>query len=322
MSSLNLENVHTHLNQAPKASRSFGDLSAWFEMHANLTASTDNSIERAIIAGFNCEQLSFVFCGAYQSAMERMFRANRHKLAAFCHTEKGVQKPRDMHTSLAHVDANYHCSGTKHFVSGGQNAQSLYVSAIANDGATLKVFKLDAKEKGVGIEPSPSLPFLPELEHGTLTLERVLISETDILDGDGYTDYIKPFRTCEDLHILAALAAYRLKLAWQSLPHYLPHKNTAFSDADRENQIFVQSMLRQLLGIASLDQQGYSNPLMHLALEDTKQKFEDDLNKHEQTFAEQLPAAHATWQRDKMLLKLAEKAQSARTLSAWRALIS
>jgi acyl-CoA dehydrogenase len=339
MSTSNLQSLRKHLNQAYLPPASFEDMSTWFQAHQTLTASIENSIERSIISGLNCAQLSFVFSGAYQSAMECMFSAERNKIAAFCHTERGVLKPRDMQTRFARASGSgsgsgsettletdtFSCSGTKHFVSGGQQAQSLFVSAIAEDGLTVKVLKLDPTQEGVHIEPAAALPFLPELSHGTLSLNKAQCRATDIMEGDGYSNYIKPFRTCEDLHILAGIGAYRLKLAWQQLALTKEQPSSgqlAPVECKQENQALVQSLLHQLFSIHALSQQPFNDPLMHLALADTKQKLEAALTRHDKTFAQELPEVFVLWERDKALLLLADKAQKTRTISAWQTIES
>ena len=40
----------------------------------------------------------------------------------------------------------------------------------------------------------------------------VVVADGDWLPGDGYANYIKPFRTIEDIHVFAALAAWWLQV--------------------------------------------------------------------------------------------------------------
>ena len=39
--------------------------------------------------------------------------------------------------------------------------------------------------------------FVPEISHAEVELDRVKVSDADVLPGDGYDDYLKPFRTIE-----------------------------------------------------------------------------------------------------------------------------
>ena len=54
----------------------------------------------------------------------------------------------------------------------------------------------------------PATPFVPDVAHATVTLARVTIAPEARLAGDGWSDYVKPFRTLEDLHVQAAITAW------------------------------------------------------------------------------------------------------------------
>ena len=57
------------------------------------------------------------------------------------------------------------------------------------------------------------LPFVPEISHGTVAFSDVPVDSGSILPGDGYSEYIKPFRTIEDLHVFAAILGFIFRIA-------------------------------------------------------------------------------------------------------------
>src|SRR5690606_21891598 len=109
----------------------------------------------------------------------------------------------------------YRLHGTKRFVTLGPAARVLYV--VASRGTTdagrndLVVVRLTPRE-GVRRETLPPFPFVPEIPHGKLVIDTA-VEASAILPGDGYSAYLKPFRTVEDLHVSAALTGHLVALA-------------------------------------------------------------------------------------------------------------
>lgn len=61
---------------------------------------------------------------------------------------------------------------------------------------------------GVEVQPKPSMSIVPEISHGAVALSNVHVPEENILPGDGYNGYMKPFRSIEDIHVYGALLGY------------------------------------------------------------------------------------------------------------------
>ncbi len=282
-------------------------MQTWFTLHRQLTGTTESSIDRAILGGFVFRQTAFAFASAYQSAMESMFSLDGNNIAALCHTEKGVKKPREMQTELRSFSGELKLNGAKSFVSGGADAGTLLISALDfreeeedRNRANLVIIKLDAQQVGLNVQTLPTLPFVPELSHAALTLSEVLIEPENIVPGDGYADFVKPFRSEEDLHILAALSGQRLQLALEN-----------------EQQEIAQRLLSLISAICSLKVAERNAATTHLLLAGIKAGFEDVISLQNPLIKQAYPGFYAAWQRDKALLNLAEKAQAIRTQNAW-----
>lgn len=286
-----------------------GSMSRWFELHQNTSAGLNRSLDRAAISGAQFRQVSFAFASAYQSAIESMFEVDAATAGAFCHTEKGVKKPREMRTELS-IDANglLRLNGQKSFVSGGSFANALFITALdaraanASSPRNVVVVKVDVSEAVAGLQANdlPRLPFVSELSHAKLDIQNVPVLEANVLPGDGYLDYIKPFRTEEDLHIFAALLGQRLRVA-------LELKQTEF----------VEELSALLCAILALQDADRTSASTHIALAGTKASTKALFEKHDETLKTSLPNYWKAWQRDKALMSLAEHAQNARTQKAW-----
>src|SRR5690606_32031283 len=100
--------------------------------------------------------------------------------------------------------------GAKTFVTMGDRAEELYVLArrgVSSEGrAELVMLRLDRAASGVVIEPLPPAPFVPEIPHAKVRFEGARAFE--VLPGDGWNDYVRPFRTIEDVHVHAAFLAW------------------------------------------------------------------------------------------------------------------
>src|SRR5260221_9404342 len=64
----------------------------------------------------------------------------------------------------------------------------------------------------------PATKFVPEVPHAQLEFRNLALSDADLLPGDGYASYVKPFRTIEDIHVQAAVLSYLMRegqrLSW------------------------------------------------------------------------------------------------------------
>ena len=127
----------------------------------------------------------------------------------------------------------------------------------------------------------------------------------DDAPGDGYDDYVKPFRTVEDLHVHAAVIAYLVRearrLAWPS--------------------DWIERAAANLHTLRALAAEDASSPATHIALAGALAAGDGllaEANAHwERTDAD--PAA-GRWQRDRELFTVASAARAQRTVRAWERL--
>ncbi len=288
-------------------------MAEWFAEFKQVVVGYDNSIDRALLAGRLSANVGFAFAGAYQSAIEALFEFDEPLLASVCITEAAGNHPRAIKTRLYSEDGQLYLSGEKSFVSGAEDAGIIYVACRDErfgDGLDslgrplIKLLVLKTDIEGLTIEAMPALGFVPELSHGKLVLDKLAIDEACLLEGDGYLRYVKAFRTYEDLHVCAAIAAYRL----------------AEASAGGWGRAYIEKHIALILSLREIRAMALNSSVAHIALSACRCQLNELIALSDECFERGNPEAYANWQRDSGLLKVANKAHEVRTQKAWAAI--
>lgn len=210
-----LVQVLRHVLGDPLPPGEVADVAAWRSRHRALPDYA-TPIARAIAGGFAMDRIGYAFASGYVEAMGSLVPSLQGVAAALCATEKGGAHPRTITTRIESEGEHYRVTGEKGFVTLGQHAQELVVVVSEglddHDRNRLKMVRLPTEREGLSLEALPPTPFVPEIPHARLTLDGVLVQRDELLPGDGYDDYLKPFRTVEDLHVHAALLGHLVQL--------------------------------------------------------------------------------------------------------------
>ena len=164
----------------------------------------------------------------------------------------------------------------------------------------LRVRKLAVRRcswPGVQIETLPALPLMPDVSHGRLHLQG---AQCERLAGDGWDDYVKPFRTLEDTHVLAALTAWLFGVGQESA----------------WPQALQLRLLGLLAGCAEVARQCPSAAGSHVMLAGLFAQFDSLRPDLDNAFAAGDAQWAQLWQRDKGLLTIAGSARSKRLQKA------
>jgi hypothetical protein len=195
--------------------------------------------------------------------------------------------------------------GRKSFVTCANDADILLVAASTgvslNGQNNIRLVCVDSQTHGISIKPLKHIPFIPEISHGKLELNNVQITESQILPGDGYTDYVKPFRTLEDIHVTSAILGYLFRTG--CLFNWPQH---------------VKSQILSIL--AMIKSVSLSNPFdntLHILLGGISSLFESFVKSLEPYWKLTNSRTDSQWNRDKKLLTIAKKAREKRLSSAW-----
>jgi hypothetical protein len=293
---------------APEPMRAFDSPAAWWRDHVERTRGFAAPIDRAIVGATCVDRVGFAFSGGYAAALQSMVPAlDASTLASFAATEEGGVHPRAIATTLTGVDDGYRLDGAKKWVTLGPDGGEVLVVARlaqATDRPTLRVVRVDSRARGVTITPLPHMAFVPEIPHAAIRFEGVTIARQDVLDGDGYDAYLKPFRTIEDLHVHAALWGWLIALgvrnAWP-----------------RES---IANAVTLLVAIRALTFEDPRSPRTHVALGGAIATSNALVTSLEGAWASVDPDLRARWLRDQPLLRVASAARGQRLERAWEAL--
>jgi alkylation response protein AidB-like acyl-CoA dehydrogenase len=224
------------------------------------------------------------FLAGYRAAVEHLTGVTSGSLAA---TEDGPVHPRTVATRLQ----DGRVTGRKRFVTGVPGAERLVVLALAGeDGDRRDLRAVVVPTDRVEVRPLGPFPFVPEVPHAEVVLDGVPVES--VIPGDGWADVVKPFRTVEDLHVLAAVLAYAASRA----------------ELGRDD---LCAVLASLAALAALWRADPRDPTTHLALA--------GVFAHGAVDRVRWPPGEEgeRWTRDRPLLQVAQKARDARLAAAW-----
>jgi len=261
-------------------------------------------IDRAIAAGFDADRVAWAFAAGYQAALRRLDPTlSVEAVAALCVTEESG-RPRDILTSLIRDGERWRLRGSKRFVSLADRAAELLVAARTGEAdgrPTLKLVRVRRDDAGVSIAVHPPLPFTPEANHGSVTLDATLDADR-LYEGDGYTRYVKPFRSIEDLHVTAAVLAHLLR----------------FGLDRRWPDALLGRLVNQLQAARALAALSPADPALHIALDGYLSEVTRLVKDANQQWTDG-DGTGERWLRDSPLLTIAQGARERRTLRAWEA---
>lgn len=287
-----------------------GELSLWRPRIRELAARFDPT-DSAIACGFHADRLGFAFAGGYQAALRRLVPGlPGDRICSLCVTEAGGGHPSAIETVLTPAKAEgkaagWKLNGHKKWSTLAAQASILLVAcwtgAVVAGRKAIRMVRLDSSAPGVQVHPMPATPFAPEITHCELEFTDVSIGEEQILPGDGYADYIKPFRTIEDVFVNAALLGYLFGVATRY-------------DWPRDVR---EGLLERLVTIRALAGLDPSSPATHIALGGFLSNQVRVLALCTPLWEKVQSAERTRWERDRPLLSVAGRARAKRLESAW-----
>jgi alkylation response protein AidB-like acyl-CoA dehydrogenase len=255
--------------------------------------------ELAVLGGRAMATPGLAFLLGYQAALRVLWPSAPASLGALCATERRSVRPADMHTRLDGL----RLTGSKDFVTAGLEAEWLLVAARhegPGESPRLQLAVVYPGEPGVTLEALPTLPLMPEVGHGRLLLQG---AACELLAGDGWDAYVKPFRSLEDLYVLAALVAWLQGVAQEcGWPQDLRLRLVAL-----------------LAGCAEGSRQCADSVACHLLLGGLFAQFQGLRGEIDQALANGPGQWAQLWQRDQGVLALATAARDQRLAKAWAA---
>jgi hypothetical protein len=283
---------------------------AFWQRHRAAVGLGAAPVDQAILGGFSADRTAYAFASGYQAALRALIPdLPADRVASLCITERGGGHPRAIETRLDPAGAGgYEVTGKKRWATLGSDAGVLLVAASAGldpEGKKrLRLVRIASDAEGVRRIPMPEPPFTPEVGHDEIELTRVRVTEADVCPGDGYTRYVRPFRTIEDVHVTAAIFAYLLR---EVRLHGLP-------------QIHAERLAGLLVALRALAAEDPSAPETHVALAGVLELSRAPVDELDRAWAKTESPAHAHWERDKLVLTVAGSARDKRRARAWERL--
>jgi hypothetical protein len=257
---------------------------------------TVTPFELAVAGGRLMATPGLAFLVGYQAALRMLWPSAPLSLGALCATEQRSLRVADMQTRLRDL----RLSGRKDFVTAGDAADWLLVAARSEEPGSdprLSLAVVYPGEPGVRLEKLAPMPLMPDIGHGRLFLDNALC---ELLAGDGWDAYVKPFRTLEDIYVLSAMTAWLFGIGQDNdWPHTLQLR-----------------LLALLAGCAEVSRQAPNNPAGHVLLGGLFAQFDGLKAEVNQAMTDGPPQWAAVWQRDQAVMDLAAGARGKRLAKA------
>ena len=169
-------------------------------------------MDRAIAGGFHADRVAWAFASGYQAALHALFPGiPEDRICALCVTETDGNTPRAIRSTLRAAGDGWVLDGAKRWTTLGPSGALFLVAArdetASGERAAIRVAKVESGARGVTVQTMAETRFVPEVPHAQLQFQGVEIAADALLPGDGYENYVKPFRTVEDAHVNAAVSA-------------------------------------------------------------------------------------------------------------------
>lgn len=296
--------LHFLLSESPEP-LPLDSVDAWWRRHLEVSSRFPAPADLALAGGFRADRLGYAFASGYHAAHRFLFpMLPGDRPCALCATEPGGAHPSAIQTQLTDTGSGPRLRGEKTFVTLGTRAELLLVVASEGQDAQgrnrLRMVVVDAKRPGVRVTALPELHFVPEVPHAELALDDVAVSPDEVLPGDGYMRYLKPFRTVEDCHVHLALLGWLLQVA----------RRSGWPEPVREELLALAVMMR---GLALADP---SAATTHLALGGALELAKRTVEKCEPLWAQTDAPTRERWARDRKLLDIAGKVRAKRLETA------
>jgi len=279
----------------------------WWPRHRAIARDHADPIHQAIVGGFVADRVGWAFASGYQAALRALFpEAPADRICALCVTEADGNSPKAIKSSLKQNGDDWILNGAKRWTTLGPDGALFFVAArdeaASGERVRIRIALVDSTIEGLKIVKMPATKFVPEVPHARLQFENLKVKEAEILPGDGYDEYVKPFRTVEDIHVQAAVLSYLMRegqrLSWPQ--HWLER---------------LSALLAALGKIADMPS---THAETHIALAGAL-AIGAGLIEETETFwlASATDPAALRWRRDRELLKVAGTARELRTKRAW-----
>ncbi|MBK7991319.1 MAG: acyl-CoA dehydrogenase, partial [Comamonadaceae bacterium] len=182
-----------HCLSAPTTVPPLDSVDQWWPGWAALAAQPSSPMALALLGGFAADRVGWAFAAGYQSALRTLVPSLPvQALAAFCVTEEGGNRPRDIRTLITLAPAaGSTVSGAGRWTTLGPRAPCCWSLAglrarpLTNGPASRWLWCGPISRASRSCR-CPETAFVPEVPHARIQLQDVAIEASSLLPGDGY----------------------------------------------------------------------------------------------------------------------------------------
>jgi len=289
----------------------YDSVDAWWPAFRAARREWLQPIDQALIGGVTADRAGYAFAAGYQAALRSLDSGlPEDRICCLSVTEEGGGHPRAVKATFTPIAGTraYSLSGRKKWATlSSAGGVALAVASMGTDAEgrnQLRVARVDLGSPGVKVVPMPPTSFIPEIQHCRLEFDDVRVEADQFLDGDGYTRYVRPFRTVEDTHVGAGIMGYLLNVAFR---HEWPRD-------------IREGLLHLIVGLRALAMADPSAPATHIALEGLFHARDDVMKRIEPLWQTAATDERERWQRDAGIAAIAGNVRARRTEAAWERL--
>ena len=304
--SMTTSEVLSALFAMPEAS-SGDDMAAFLKRHGPPPEGEEGEdpFRRIMRVATRSERRGTAAIAGHQAAIRRLFPATPpDAICAFCISEDRGPHPKYIATSLVDGSTGLRLNGTKRWGSVAPDADLLYVAAsIGRDGDRndLRMIALPADRTGVTFDLDPYVGYGPEIRIADIAFDDVQVQPSEVMQGDAYLSYIKPFRLIEDVYntVGTQIGMFRL--------------GTEHGWEDEQLETLV-ALISQAAAVSSTDMASPEAILLLTAYLRSSGEFWANIW---QSWPNAPAGVVAKWSPERSLLGVAERARETRRQTAW-----
>jgi acyl-CoA dehydrogenase len=304
-------NILPEMMLSQPARQTIESLSAWLPVWRSTCArfGSYGPYVSAIAAALQADRMAWAFFSGYQGALQAAFPilhlSGEGEIASLGANESGARLT-EIGTTLSSTNGELRLNGQKSWVIAGAEDMTLYVLARLDGGpargpGSLGIVRIPRSSMGVEMGTPRPQSVVPELPHSGVAFMDVLVCHDQLVSGDGYADYAKPFRLREDVSVTGCTLAFLLSkghlLGWPT--HW------------RQRCIAVIVTLGECAAMPP------NEPTTELLTAGALALGSDNIQEAEAHWAEHATPDLERWNRDKPILALGKEARRQRVQNAW-----
>ena len=259
-----------------------------------------------VAAALQADRLAWAFFSGYQAAIRSAFpdALPDATVAAFCVQEPG-RKISEISTTLEEHPGGLLLQGHKGWLLADPEDFVLFVLARragrSKGPGSLAVISVPFKSEGICRGPLRAQAIVPELAHAEVSFDAVSLPASQVLSGDGYADYAKPFHVREDICVTGAALAY---LFAEGLAGKWPAP-------------WAQRCVAAIAGLESCSRLDPDDARTHIVTAGMLSFAGAVIRESEQHWRNDQIAARDRWQRDRSILDLGKDVRRQRAIKSW-----